>query len=111
MTQWDLFIGTNGISGEVWSRQETIAITRVGNGSADAEAVFGEPVGEMGITYEWNETLMFDGASFTSTVTCRTYSVSVSDSVGQYSATDDQLVFITEHREGDGTWVRTYTRQ
>jgi hypothetical protein len=111
LTQWDLFIGTHGIAGEVWSRQETLVVTRVGEGSADVETLFGELEGEMGLARQWNETLALDGSSYTSTLTCRTPYISVSDSVGQYSATDDQLVFITEHREGEGTWVRTYTRQ
>ena len=111
LTQWELFTGTGGpSSGEVRTRQETISIT-VEEGRAEMETMFGQPYGEMGILYQWNETLTFDGSSFTSTLTCRADSVSVSDSAGQYSATDDQLVFITQAAEGDGTWVRTYTLQ
>jgi hypothetical protein len=112
LTQWELFTGADGpTSGETRTTEETIAITLVGDASAEMAVMIGEIMGEMMTVYQWNVTLTFEGSSFTSTPTCRTRFVSVSESAGLYTATADQLVFITQSSEGDGTWVRTYTLQ
>ena len=112
LTRWELFTGPDGpSSGETRTTQETITITSVEDRTAQMAGMRGQPEGEMGIVRQWNATLTFDGSSFTSTPTCRTDYVSISESAGLYTATVDQLVFMTPSSEGDGTWVRTYTLQ
>ncbi len=111
LTQFELFTGIDGPnSGESVDWQETVALSRVGDGTARLESMEGQPDGEMFIVHQWNETLTFDGNSFTSVPTCRTNTVLISDSAGLYTATFNQLVFMTSTR-GFGTWVSTYTLQ
>jgi hypothetical protein len=112
LTRWELFTGTDGPgSGDIRTTAERIVITSVGDRTAEMAATMGQPEGEMGIVYQWNVRLTFDGSSFTSTPTCRTEVISVSEGTGRYTATVDQLVFMTQSGDGNGTWVRTYTLQ
>jgi hypothetical protein len=110
LTQWELFTGADGPdSGEVWTQQERIILTWMADGNAELDGMRGQTDYELGYGYQWNETLTFDGSSFSSTPTCRTQVVSVYDSTGLYTASDDQLVLIRESSAGDGTFVYTYT--
>jgi len=112
MTRFVLFTGVDGpTGGETWDCERRIDITVLEDGSAEMASMEGDLDGEMATAYQWNETMTFDGSSFTSTPTCRTDFVSVSASTGFYSATADQLVFMKETPELGGTWVYTYTLQ
>ena len=112
LTQWELFTGVDGpTSGETWAWERRIVITMLGNGSAKMASMEGGLNGEMGLAYQWNETLTLDGNSFTSTPTCRTDLVSIDNSAGLYTATADQFVIMKPDPERGGTWVYTYTLQ
>jgi len=110
MTRFELFTGVDGpTSGETWDWARRIIITMLEDGSAEMASMEGE-LDEL-LAYQWNETLTFDGNSFTSTPTCHTRVVSIFDSAGLYSAIADQLVFMIPAPERAGTWVFTYTLQ
>ncbi len=112
LTRWELFTGNSGANtGDALTRQETISVTWLGEGRAELDVMLGQPQGELGIVYQWSEVVTFEDSSFTSMPTCRTDSVSIADVAGLYDASEEELVFITQSPDVDGTWVRTYTRQ